>query len=154
MYNSLRICIEDHQKILRFVTHLQNTMSPMAIIQFGVSVLGICFALFQATYSKDFSSALKCTSFLPIPCTQVYLYCWAANEVTIQAEAVSLAAYSSSWVETSPRFKLALRILVSRAQKPLILTAGYLYRIDKEAFLSLVNASYSYYALLSQTTSR
>ncbi|XP_049768194.1 odorant receptor Or2-like [Schistocerca cancellata] len=154
MYNSLRICIEDHQKILRFVTHLQNTMSPMAIMQFGASVLVICFALFQATYSKDFSSALKCTSFLPVPCTQVYLYCWAANEVTIQAEAVSLAAYSSSWVETSPRFKLSLRILISRAQKPLILTAGHLYRIDKEAFLSLVNASYSYYALLSQTTNK
>nr|QAB43914.1 olfactory receptor OR35 [Oedaleus asiaticus] len=154
MYNTLCKCIDDHQNILRFVAYLQDIMSPIALMQFGASVLVICFTLFQATYSEDFSSIFKSTSILPVECTQVYLYCWAANEVTVQAEAVSLAAYSCSWVDCSPRFKLALRILISRAQKPLVLTAGRVYRIDKEAFLSIVNASYSYYALLSQTINR
>nr|ASM47144.1 odorant receptor 74 [Schistocerca gregaria] len=154
MYKDIRLCIESHQKILSFVAHLQDTMSPIAMTQFTSAVLVICFGLFQATYSEDFSAVLKCASFLPIPCGQVYLYCWAANNVTMQAEAVMMAAYSCSWVEASGRFKRVLRILISRAQKPLVLTAGHLYPIDREAFLSLVNASYSYYALLSQMNNR
>ncbi|XP_049942624.1 uncharacterized protein LOC126419478 [Schistocerca serialis cubense] len=58
--------------------------------------------------------------------------------------------YSCSWVGSSAAFKRALRLLLCRAQKRLVLTAGYCYPIDRAAFLSLVNASYSYYALLGQ----
>ncbi|XP_049794000.1 odorant receptor 43a-like [Schistocerca nitens] len=154
MYDDLCLCIETHQEILRFVAYLQDTMSPIAMTQFTLSVVIACMALFQATFSEEFSSVLKCASFLPIPGGQVYLYCWAANNVTAQAEAVSVAAYNSSWVDASERFKRALRIIVSRSQKPLVLTAGHLYPINREAFLTLVNASYSYYALLSQMNSR
>ncbi|XP_049941991.1 odorant receptor 43a-like [Schistocerca serialis cubense] len=154
MYDELRVCIKTHQDILRFVAYLQDTMSPIAMTQFVMSVVIACMALFQATYSEEFSAVLKCASFLTIPVGQLYLYCWAATNVTAQAEAVSAAIYSCSWVDASERFKRALRVIISRSQKPLVLTAGHLYPIDKEAFLTLVNASYSYYALLSQMYNR
>ncbi|XP_049840190.1 odorant receptor Or2-like [Schistocerca gregaria] len=153
-YRDLCVCVEAHQKVLRFVTHLENTMSPIAMTQFVCSVLVACSSLFQATYSKDLSAAFSSMSFLPIPGGQVYLYCWAAHTVTEQAQMISAAAYGCSWVEESERFKHAMRILINRAQKPLVLTAGHLYPIDKPAFLSLVNASYSYYALLGQMNKR
>ncbi|XP_047098454.1 odorant receptor 43a-like [Schistocerca piceifrons] len=153
-YSNLCQCIETHQKILRFVVRLQNTMSPIAMTQFFFSVIVACMALFQATYSKDFTAVFRCVAFMPIPCGQVLLYCWAAHNVTEQAEAVSSAAYSCSWVEASPRFKRVLRIVMCRAQKPLVLTAGHLYAINRAAFLTLVNASYSYYTLLGHMNRR
>ncbi|XP_049942635.1 odorant receptor Or2-like [Schistocerca serialis cubense] len=137
MYSDLCLCIESHQEILRFVRHLNGTMNPIAMTQFVFSVLVACLALFQATYSADITAVIRCVSFLPIPGGQVYLYCWAAHHVTEQAEAVSTAAYGCSWVDAGTRFKHALRILISRAQKPLILTAGYIYPINREAFLSV-----------------
>ncbi|XP_049767956.1 odorant receptor Or2-like [Schistocerca cancellata] len=154
MYSDLCLCIESHQQILRFVRHLNDTMSPIAMTQFVFSVLVACVALFQATYGSDITGVIRCISFLPIPGGQVYLYCWAAHQVTEQAAAVSSAAYSCSWVDASEDFKRVLRILISRVQKPLILTAGHLYPINREAFLSLVNASYTYYALLGQMNKR
>ncbi|XP_049942617.1 odorant receptor Or2-like [Schistocerca serialis cubense] len=154
MYENLCLCIETHQKILRFIKHLQNTMSSVVVTQFCCCVLVACVALFQATYSTDFSAVLMCASFLPVPSSHVFLYCWAAHNVTEQAEVVVFSAYSCSWVEASGRFKRALRILISRAQKPLVLTAGHIYPINREAFVSLVNASYSYYALLGQMNRR
>nr|ALD51498.1 odorant receptor 77 [Locusta migratoria] len=154
MYDNLCLCIETHQKILSFIKYLDDTMSSVAMIQFCVSVLLVCVALFQATYSTDSTAVLRCALYLPMPGTQVFLYCWAAHNVTEQAEAVSLSAYSSSWVGTGRRIKQALRIIISRAQKPLVLTAGRIYPIDREAFVSLVNASYSYYALLASMSKR
>ncbi|XP_049941208.1 odorant receptor Or2-like [Schistocerca serialis cubense] len=123
-------------------------------MQFCFSVLSICVTLFQATYSTDFSSVLKCACFLPVPTGQIFLYCWGAHNITEQAEAVTLAAYSCSWLQASPRFKRALRILMCRAQKPLVLTAAHLYPMSREAFVSVVNASYSFYALLGQMNRR
>nr|WBF91025.1 odorant receptor SameORX [Schistocerca americana] len=154
MYSDLCLCIESHQEILRFVRYLNGVMSPIAMTQFVFSVLVGCLVLFQATYSTDITTVIKCISFLPIPGGQVYLYCWAAHLIIDQADAVSTAAYCCSWVDADPRFKRAMRILISRAQKPLLLTAGYIYPINRGAFLSLVNASYSYYALLGQMNNR
>ncbi|XP_049942636.1 odorant receptor Or2-like [Schistocerca serialis cubense] len=154
MYRDLCRCIESHQEILRFVRYLNGVMSPIAMTQFVFSVLVGCLVLFQATYSTDITTVIKCISFLPIPGGQVYLYCWAAHLIIDQADAVSTAAYCCSWVDADPRFKRAMRILISRAQKPLLLTAGYIYPINRGAFLSLVNASYSYYALLGQMNNR
>nr|WGV36189.1 odorant receptor OR70a [Locusta migratoria] len=153
-YEGLCFCIDSHQRILRFVTLLQDTMSPVAMAQFASSVVIACMALFQATYGEDLSAALKCASYLPIPGGQVYLYCWAAHSVTENGESVSVAAYSCSWVEGSSRSRHALRTLMARAQRPLVLTAGRLYPINRAAFLSLLNASYSYYALLGQMNKR
>nr|WBF90981.1 odorant receptor SameORX [Schistocerca americana] len=152
MYEKLCQCIESHQNILRFVKHLEKTMSSIVMTQFSFSVLVTCVSLFQATYSTELGSVLKCICFLPVPAGQIYLYCWSAHNITEQAEAVTLAAYSCSWLKASHRFKRALRILMSRAQKPLVLTAAHLYPMNREAFVSLVNASYSYYALLGQMT--
>ncbi|XP_047098443.1 odorant receptor 43a-like [Schistocerca piceifrons] len=162
LYKDMCLCIENHQQILRFVKDLQRVMNPIAMTQFIFSVLVACVALFQATYftsvdssfcvpqSTDFAAVFQCVAFLPVPGGQVFLYCWAAQNVADEAQAVSTAAYSCSWVESSAAFKHGLRLLLCRAQKRLVLTAGYCYPIDRAAFLSLVNASYSYYALLGQ----
>nr|WBF91111.1 odorant receptor SameORX [Schistocerca americana] len=154
MYEKLCQCIESHQKVIRFVKQLENSMSSIVMLQFYFSVLIICVTLFQATYSTDYSSVLKSVSYLPVPAGQIYLYCWAAHNVTEQAEAVTLAAYGCSWLEASPRFKRALRILMCRAQKPLVITAAHLYPMSRDTFVSLVNASYSFYALLGQMNRR
>ncbi|XP_047004703.1 odorant receptor Or2-like [Schistocerca americana] len=67
---------------------------------------------------------------------------------------VSRAAYSSGWVGASQRFTRALRIVMCRAQRPLQLTAGKLYPVNRLTFVSLINASYTFYALLRQMRDR
>ncbi|XP_046991096.1 odorant receptor Or2-like [Schistocerca americana] len=154
MYTELRLCIQYHQDILRFVRYLDSVMSPLAMTQFISGVLLACVALFQATLSPDVSAVFRCAAALPTPTMQIYLYCWGAEDVVQQGEAVSLAAYSCGWHEAGGRFRRALRILMSRAQKPILLTAGRVYVINKATFISLMNAAYSYYALLRQLNSR
>nr|ALD51497.1 odorant receptor 64 [Locusta migratoria] len=154
MYKNLRACICSHQKIIGFISYLETVMNPIAMTQFAFSVLVACVALYQATYSEDMSAAYRCASFLPTPGAQVFLYCWAAHNIMEQGLAVSAAAYDCSWVSGDARFKRALRILMCRAERPLVLTAGHLYPVNRPAFLSLVNASYSYYALLGRVQSR
>ncbi|XP_046980752.1 uncharacterized protein LOC124545838 [Schistocerca americana] len=87
--------------------------------------------------SQDFATVLKCVAFLPVPCGQVFIYCWAADNMTEQAKAVSNAAYHCSWVDAGSRFKRTLLLVIGRAQKRLVLTAGHLYTIDRAAFLSV-----------------
>ncbi|XP_049840467.1 odorant receptor Or2-like [Schistocerca gregaria] len=153
-HRELCLCIERHQEIIRFTRYLEEMMSPIAMTQFMFSVLSVCVLLFQATYSDDFSAVFRCVAFLPLPGGQMYIYCWAAHRITEKAEALSVAAYSCQWVEASRRFKRSLAIVIFRAQQQLVITAGHLYPVNRTTFVSLVNASYSYYALLGHINKR
>ncbi|XP_049767975.1 odorant receptor Or2-like [Schistocerca cancellata] len=143
-HRELCLCIERHQEIIRFTRYLEETMSPVAMTQFMFSVLS----------SDDFSAVFRCVAFLPLPGGQMYIYCWAAHRITEKAEALSMAAYSCQWVESSQCFKRSLAIVILRAQQQLVITAGHLYPVNRTTFVSLVNASYSYYALLGQINKR
>ncbi|XP_049828886.1 odorant receptor 2a-like [Schistocerca gregaria] len=52
------------------------------------------------------------------------------------SEAVAMAAYDCAWCDSSSKLKRALQLVISRAQKPLSLTAGKLYAVKRAAFLS------------------
>nr|QAB43907.1 olfactory receptor OR28 [Oedaleus asiaticus] len=154
MYGELCTCIQIHQQLVRYLSFVGKMMDPIAMTQVVSSVLIACTTLFQATYSADSNNAFRCLGFLPTPGAQVFLYCWGAHNLMEQSAAVSEAAYSCSWVEASGRFKRALCLLMCRAQRPLVLTAGGLLQIDRPTFISLLKASYSYYTLLGRVNNR
>ncbi|XP_049784434.1 odorant receptor 43a-like [Schistocerca cancellata] len=85
---------------------------------------------------------------------QLLVYCLGAHSVREQGELVSVAAYSCGWPDTDIKFQRALLVVMARAQKPLSLTAGGVYPIQRATFLSLLNAGYSYYAVLQNFTGR
>nr|WBF91062.1 odorant receptor SameORX [Schistocerca americana] len=154
MYNQLCQCIQTHQRLLRFVSFLDSVMNPVVMTQFtfGVMVAGV--TLFQATYSPSNSTIFKCVTWLPMPSTQIFLYCWGAHDIMDQGEAVCEALYSCGWMEAPACFRRAMRIVMCCAQRPLSLTAGRVYAINRATFISLMNAAYSYYTLLRQVNGR
>ncbi|XP_046998132.1 odorant receptor Or2-like [Schistocerca americana] len=148
MYEELRLCIHTHQDIARFVKHLESVMNPIAMMQLAVGVFNGCMLIFPATYSSENEALLKCVAAAPTISAQLLLYCLGAHSVREQGEAVSLGAYSCGWQDASAGFRRALLVVMARAQKPLTLTAGGIYPIQRATFLSLLNAGYSYYAVL------
>lgn len=56
------------------------------------------------------------------------------NDFMFQASDIGLAAYSSDWFDSTEEYKRSIRILISRANKPLeVKVAGYL-PISVESF--------------------
>ncbi|XP_049813387.1 odorant receptor Or2-like [Schistocerca nitens] len=148
MYNELCLCVDTHKELIRLVGLLESLMNPVAMLQFLVGAVSSCVVLFSATYSPDSNSALKCWGSLPLLLTQLFLYCSGAQHILDQSEAVAMAAYDCAWCDSSSKLKRALQLVISRAQKPLALTAGKLYAVKRATFLSLIQATYSYYTLL------
>nr|ALD51381.1 odorant receptor 48 [Locusta migratoria] len=151
MYEELRNCIKTHQHILSLLKTLQRMMSPVAMTQFMCSASGACITLFQATFNPEGNSTLKCLMFLPMPAFQIFIYCWAGHEIVYQEELLSLSGYRSGWVGCGRRASALLHILMCNAQKPLQLTAGKFYPVNRDTFVTLINASYTFYTLMRQT---
>nr|QAB43901.1 olfactory receptor OR22 [Oedaleus asiaticus] len=97
---------------------------------------------------------MKCWAALPVLGVQLFLYCSGAQRLTDQAEAVSVAAYSCAWPEAGGRVQRSLLLVMGRAHRPLVLTAGSMFSVNRTTFLSLVNATYSYYTVLKHVNSQ
>nr|ALD51462.1 odorant receptor 42 [Locusta migratoria] len=154
MYQQLVQEIKRHQEIVSFVKFLEAVMSPVAFVQFLFSVGSICVTLFQSTFNPRPDVVLKCAMYLPTPAFQIYIYCWCGHDIMEEGARVSLAAYSCAWTGASKRSKDALRMLACSTQRPLLLSAGKIYPVSKATFLSMINASYSLFAVLQQMRSR
>nr|AHB17948.1 odorant receptor 6 [Locusta migratoria] len=154
VYEELRLCIRTHQEITSFVTHLESVMNPIAALQLITGVINGCLMIFPTAASSESGALLKCIACVPTISAQVLIYYLGAHAVMEQSEAVSVAAYGCAWPDTSPRCRRSLLVLMTRAMKPLTLTAGGIYTIERSTFLSLLNAGYSYYALLKNFNSR
>nr|QJX74313.1 odorant receptor 33 [Ceracris kiangsu] len=154
MYNQLCQCIQTHQRLLRFVRYLDSVMNPVAMTQFTFGVMVVGITLFQASDSPSSSTIFKCATWLPMPGTQIFMYCWGAHDVIDQGEAVGGALYRCGWVDAGGSLKRAMLIIMSCARKPVSLTAGRVYAINRATFISLMNAAYSYYTLLRQVNGR
>nr|ASM47109.1 odorant receptor 39 [Schistocerca gregaria] len=155
LYSELRNCIIDHQEMISFMNDLEQTVNFVVLVQFSAGTLVICVNLFQAALNvQDFSSVLKVCMYMFELILQLFIYCWCAHDVMVESERLSTSAYFSEWTGASRRFNTALHILMARAQMPLTVSAGRIYTINRSTFVSLINASYSYYAILRQMSDR
>ncbi|XP_049938825.1 uncharacterized protein LOC126412976 [Schistocerca serialis cubense] len=90
----------------------------------------------RLTDNPEGNSSLKCFMYLPMPALQIFIYCYGGHELIDQGLGVSLSAYSCEWVGATRRDTSSLLMLMCRAQKPLQLTAGKLYPINRITFVS------------------
>lgn len=71
-----------------------------------------------------------CTYFV-LMLFQLTIYCYNGNEISMQSEQISVAAYNTDWFGAEDSIKKNLILMMVRAQRPIKITAG------KFVFLSL-----------------
>nr|AHB17947.1 odorant receptor 5 [Locusta migratoria]ALD51451.1 odorant receptor 86 [Locusta migratoria] len=147
-------CVRYHTDVDRCVQRLSALLGPILLGQVLADVVTISATAFVTTTGKtDSGWVFKYGSYLAAIAEQLLLYCWFGNDVLTESERLQLSAYSSQWVSAPARFRKGLLVFLCRAHRPLRLTASKFYTISRETFLLLMNASFSYYAVLRQLNS-
>ncbi|XP_049961693.1 odorant receptor 4-like [Schistocerca serialis cubense] len=154
MRSRLRECVRYHNDIERLIQRLSTLVGPIMLGQFLADMITVSVSAFVTTTLKADSGWLfKYGSYLSGIAEQMFLYCWFGDEILAESERLQVSVYSCDWTGGSPRFLRELRIFQCRTGRPLLLTASKFYTITRETFLLLINASYSYFALLNQLNS-
>nr|QJX74296.1 odorant receptor 16 [Ceracris kiangsu] len=151
IYTKLTRCIEVHQEIIRCAKELEMLMNDIFLIDFVCCMIVVCSTLYVSTSeSEKLGDLMSHFGYLVAMTYPVLLYCLSAHDIIDQSERVSLSAYCSPWPQAAARYRRALCIVTCRGQRPLTLTAGKFYVISRATFLTLMNASYSYYQILRE----
>nr|QJX74332.1 odorant receptor 54 [Ceracris kiangsu] len=148
-------CVTYHCHIDRSVQRLSTLFGPILLGQFLMDIIAIAATAFVAiAKNADSTWLVKYTSYLSAVIQQLLFYCWFGTDVLSESERLQTSAYSSDWVDASPRFRMELRIFLCRTHRPMRLTASKFYTISRETFLMLMNASLSYFAVLREINAK
>ncbi|XP_049940824.1 odorant receptor Or2-like [Schistocerca serialis cubense] len=147
----LRSIIRHHQAIIRNVESLEKCLGGMLLGQSLSIGASICFQLFQlATSAESLAEAGKFGCYLSVMLAQLFVYCWFGDELITESENVSTVVYSTvTSLQGYPvSLKRSLLLMMTRAQRPLHITAAGFFDLSRESFVKVLNVSYSFFAIL------
>ncbi|XP_049790208.1 putative odorant receptor 92a [Schistocerca nitens] len=147
----LRSIIRHHQAIIRNVESLEKCLGGMLLGQSLSIGASICFQLFQlATSAESLAEAGKFGCYLSVMLAQLFVYCWFGDELITESENVSTVVYSTvTSLQGYPvTLKRSLLLMMTRAQRPLHITAAGFFDLSRESFVKVLNVSYSFFAIL------
>nr|QJX74297.1 odorant receptor 17 [Ceracris kiangsu] len=150
-YGELRDCIRHHQDVIQLVADVERLLTSMILTQVLGATLIICVTLFQfATNIDNIGTVLRVSVYMSFMIYEVFMYCWYAHNIIDQSCRIAESAYCCGWPGAPASLQRAVMVVICRAQRPLALTAGKFYLVSRATFIQLINASYTYYALLRQ----
>ncbi|XP_060801757.1 odorant receptor 13a-like [Amyelois transitella] len=144
----LRGLVEQHKLLLRLSLKLRESLSGPMLGQLAASGILICFVGYQTvtTGTENVTKCLMSLLFLGYNLFGFYIVCRWSEEIKTQSGSISTAVYCSKW-ETGfaiiTTVKSSLIMVIARAQKPVIMTAGGMYDLSLTSYSSLVRTSYS-----------
>ncbi|XP_063533336.1 odorant receptor 94a-like [Cydia strobilella] len=144
----LGLLVEQHKNILMHTMELRKTISLPMLGQMAASAMQICFSGYQVatTLTVSLTKFSMSLLFLGYNSFELFVLCRWCNEIKIQSENISYAMYCSGWecgVATMAGVRARLMLVVTRASKPLVLTAGGITDLSLESYFNLVKTSYS-----------
>ncbi|CAH0727698.1 unnamed protein product, partial [Brenthis ino] len=129
-------CYHHYQKITDTAALLGNIFGGAILVQFGIGGWILCMAAYKLAslniLSIEFASIVL---FILCILTELFLYCYYGNELTVESEKIVESVYLSRWERTPLRFQRALLLLLERARRPLRPAAGRVVPLSLDTFL-------------------
>nr|ALV82554.1 olfactory receptor 9 [Plutella xylostella] len=118
--------------------------SPLLVLRVVQVTLYLCTLLYAASRKLDTMTV----EYLLAVSLDIFIYCYYGNQIIIQADRVSTAAYQSSWhtMGLKPR-RLLLNILLANKRQMIVRAGGFL-PMDLRTYVNIIKTSFSYYTLL------
>ncbi|XP_033325709.2 odorant receptor Or1 isoform X1 [Megalopta genalis] len=136
-YNDLKICVDHSNMIFEFSKEVQNIFGTAIFFQFLVNCNIICLIAFNIAQMKVYIPHVLFGMLMYVCCMtyQVFIFCWHGNELYLHSLEISLAAYTNRWWQKTENFKQAIQIIMTRSQRPLILSVGNIMDLSLQNFV-------------------
>ncbi|CAG9817714.1 unnamed protein product [Phaedon cochleariae] len=127
----------------RFVEEIDSSLKWYFLVEVLVKSYHITLSLINVINATREDIYFYFT-FLIVLLSQVFMYYYNANELSIASTHLSVRIFKSNWYDQSPEVVRSLSIMMMRVQRPLVLTIAGIRVIDIELFVSIIKAGYTF----------
>ncbi|CAG4962474.1 unnamed protein product [Parnassius apollo] len=86
--------------------------------------------------------------------TQLLLFCWHSNEITVESDRTVRGVYESNWWKANLQERKQILLLAGKLARPLVVNAGPFTRLSLQTFIDIMKGTYSFYTLFAQMQER
>ncbi|RVE42000.1 hypothetical protein evm_013345 [Chilo suppressalis] len=130
--------LEHYQQISETNNCLQDIFGTSILVQFGIGGWILCMAAYKLVsfniLSIEFASMIL---FITCILTELFLYCYYGNEVTVESDRVIESLYNMEWLQAPLWLKRSLVLTMERAKRPLRPVAGHLIPLSLNTFITV-----------------
>ncbi|XP_061387262.1 odorant receptor 46a-like [Musca vetustissima] len=147
----LKNCVKYYSDIIRIVKIAEELISLPISVQIACSVLVLVANFYAMSFLSDFANFIKFLIYQLCMLSQIYILLYFPSEVTAKSEEVPYYLYCSKWANWNPSNRKLTLLMMTRFDIPIrVKSINPTYTFNLAAFTSIVNCSYSYYALLKR----
>ncbi|KDR15182.1 odorant receptor 2a-like [Zootermopsis nevadensis] len=145
----LNDCIRHHQRIILYMTALEETINFALCGLFLLLLAALCFIAFSAVTSwGDLTDVSQALVMYCVMMSIVFVFCWLGTQLSVQAENVRDAAWGCDWVGTPVPFQRCLIFIIAAANKEFTLTAGKFVPVSNKTMMNMINQTVSFFMFL------
>ncbi|XP_050078017.1 odorant receptor 94a-like [Anopheles maculipalpis] len=137
-----------HQLAIRCSKLLKKILMDILLAQFTGCVLIWCFFLYSFMISGINAEGITVAAMLFSFSTETFIFCLLGNELTRQAEQISIAIYDTDWYEQPVEVQKLIIPIIQQSQQRIGITAAKFYYIDFNRYGKSMKTAYSFYLLL------
>ncbi|XP_045468002.1 odorant receptor 7a-like [Harmonia axyridis] len=140
----LRLCVREHQDIIREFFVLRENSSKMFLVMLIVhapAVANITLTIFKGDSTSTFALFVYCAAFYG--CTHLYLILSLSEQLSSECLFLAESIHFLKWYEMNVKHQKILKFILMRAQKPFVLTCGALFPANLSVFTKTMRAIYT-----------
>ncbi|KAH8370878.1 hypothetical protein KR093_005337 [Drosophila rubida] len=151
----LRDCCVYYTRIERLRDMMDDFIKIPVSVQLFCTILVLVSNFYEmSTHAGETAFVLKIVTYQFAMLLQIFMVCYAANEVTHESSLLGHALYKSDWTTWNKENRKMCLLMMLRFDDPLcVRTINHTQSFSLPTFSSIVNCSYSYFALLKRVNS-
>ncbi|KAL3268488.1 hypothetical protein HHI36_007599 [Cryptolaemus montrouzieri] len=144
---------DHYNDIIEFVKQINDLLSVAVFTQIFGSAVVICMMCYILSIVGVYSiTGISFTLYIVSMLFQIFFYCFFGNDLIAESNSITDSIYVSNWYTYETSSKKILILIMERAKKPLMLTAGKVVAVSLPLFVAVLKQAYSLMAVLQSRT--
>ncbi|KAL0112601.1 hypothetical protein PUN28_012116 [Cardiocondyla obscurior] len=142
--------IQHHITVYNYAKLVNVTFNPVLFVQFFVSTLVICTCVYYISTRVRMTETGSLVMFTVCMFVEIFIFCWAGNEVMLKSMIVRESIYHTNWPLISVNEKKELMMIMMRSTIPIKFTSSFLITLSLQSYSNILKMSYSAFNVLKK----
>ncbi|RZF32261.1 hypothetical protein LSTR_LSTR009490 [Laodelphax striatellus] len=151
--SQLKQIIRDHQDVFNDFLELNRRSKIIVSAFINILAIQMCCYIFFIIELENLSAKIKYLATMFLVFSMMFYFSTVGQSLTDESGNVELALWECPWIDKSAEFRKCILMMMTRASRKVFLRPYNLYVVDFKWFTNIVNATYSYFNLISNSKS-
>ncbi|EFN79924.1 Odorant receptor 46a, isoform A [Harpegnathos saltator] len=143
--------IHHHLIIYKYAKMVNRVFNQVLFVQFFGSILVLCTSVYYMSAHITELGALGIVVYTICMFAQIFIYCWAGNEVILKSTNLAEVVYHVDWSPLPVSKRKDLLMIMMRSTVPIKFTSSFLITLSLQSYSNILKMSYSAFNVLQQS---